>query len=163
MKSILCSLLGIVSLIFAIVSTPALAAEHPAQLSLFTPIQIYPEGDTISGVRLNLLYGRNVSVKGLDVGLVNHTTTGLCKGLQVGVVGFVEADFVGWQYNTVNAVKGDCKGFQWGFVNYAKHARGFQLGFVNYVESMHGLQIGLVNVIRQDGMFPVFPIVNWSF
>jgi len=148
---------------FAIVSTPALAEKRPVQLSLVTPIQIFPEDDNISGVRLNLIYGRNASVTGIDWGLINHSTTGISKGWQLGLAGVVDADFVGWQDNAVNVVKGNFKGFQWGFVNFAKHARGFQLGFVNYVESMHGLQIGLVNIIRQDGMFPAFPIVNWSF
>jgi hypothetical protein len=75
----------------------------------------------------------------------------------------VDSDFVGFQDNSVNVVKGNFEGVQWGFVNYAQSAKGFQLGIVNYVESMHGLQIGLLNIIRQDGAFPVFPIVNWSF
>ena len=156
-------LLGFVILIFVFVSTPALAEDHPVQLSLFTPIQIFPEDDTISGVRLNLLYGRNASVTGLDLGLINHTTTSISKGLQLGAVGWVDSDFVGWQDNSVNVVKGNFKGFQWGFVNYAKSARGFQLGFVNYAETMYGLQIGLLNIIRQDGVFPILPIINWSF
>jgi hypothetical protein len=60
-------------------------------------------------------------------------------------------------------VRGDFKGFQLGFANYAASARGLQLGFFNYAETMYGLQIGLINVIQQDGFFPVFPIVNWSF
>ena len=151
------------TLIFVFVSTPALAKKRPVQLSLVTPIQIFPEDDTISGVRLNLIYGRNASVTGLDLGLINHTTMSISKGWQLGLVGWVDSDFVGWQDNSVNVVKGNSKGFQWGFINYAKYAKGLQLGFVNYVESMYGLQIGFVNIIRQDGMFPVFPIVNWSF
>jgi hypothetical protein len=155
--------LGFVTLIFVFVSAPVLAEEHPVQLSLFTPVQIFPEDDTISGVRLNLIYGRNATVTGLDLGLINHTTSGISQGLQLGVVGFVDSDFVGWQDNSVNVVKGNFRGLQLGFVNYANNAEGLQLGFVNYAENMHGLQIGLVNIIRQDGMFPVFPIVNWSF
>ena len=156
-------LLGFVIHILIFVSTPTLAEKRPVQLSLITPVQIFPESDTISGVRLNLLYGRNASVTGLDLGLVNHTTSGISKGWQTGLVGWIDSDFVGWQDNTVNVVKGNFKGFQWGLVNYAKFAKGFQLGFVNYVESMNGLQIGLVNIIRQGGILPVFPIVNWSF
>jgi hypothetical protein len=145
------------------ISVPAAAENRPVQLSLFTPIQIFPENDTITGIRINLIYGRNASVTGLDWGLINHTTTGITKGWQIGTVGWVDSDFVGWQDNAVNVVKGNFKGFQWGIVNYANNAKGFQLGFVNYAESMYGLQIGFVNVIRQGGIFPVFPIVNWSF
>lgn len=139
------------------------AQSRPIQLSLFTPVQIFPETAPIAGIRLNLLYGRSVSVQGLDIGLVNHTTTGHFKGVQWGLVGIADADFDGFQDNAVNIVKGRITGFQWGIVNHAVSASGFQLGFVNYAGTMHGLQIGLVNIIGQGGAFPVFPIVNWSF
>lgn len=139
------------------------AQSKPVQLSLFTPIQLFPEDTEISGIRLSLIYGRNVAVTGLDLGLVNHTTTGKFLGVQFGLVGLADTDFKGFQDNMVNVVKRDFEGFQWGFVNYAHYANGFQLGFVNYAESMKGLQIGLVNIIKQGGQFPVFPIINWSF
>jgi hypothetical protein len=144
-------------------SRSALAQPRPIQLALVTPVQIYPEGDTISGIRLNLLYGRNSTVTGLDLGLVNHTTAGLSKGVQLGFLNMTETDFMGWQHGWANVTQGDFEGFQWGFFNYAKFANGFQLGFVNYAETMKGLQIGLVNIIHQGGQFPVFPIANWSF
>jgi hypothetical protein len=149
--------------IITLFSAEVLAETRPVQLSLFTPIQVFPENDTIIGVRINLIYGRNASVTGLDWGLINHTTSGTTTAWQIGVVGLVDADFTGWQDNSVNVTKGDFKGFQSGIVNYANTAKGFQLGLVNYAERMHGLQIGLVNIIRQDGVFPVLPIVNWSF
>jgi hypothetical protein len=150
-------------LTISIMGTSAPAKTKPIQLALVTPIQIFPESTEISGVRLNLLYGRNVSVTGLDIGLVNHSTTGISKGVQFGVVGLADSDFVGWQNNSVNITNRNFEGFQWGAVNYANYANGFQLGIVNYARSMKGLQIGLVNIIKQGGQFPVFPIVNWSF
>lgn len=156
-------LLGLAVLILIFVSTPVQAQDRPIQLSLFTPVQIFPEDNSISGVRLNLIYGRNAYVTGLDVGLVNHTKTGTSKGVQFGMVGLVESDFVGWQSNDINITKGNFKGLQLGVVNYANYANGVQFGLVNYAVSMKGLQIGLVNIIRQGGQFPVFPIVNWSF
>ena len=139
------------------------AQSKPIQIAVLTPIQIYSEDTPISGFRFNLIYGKNVSVTGLDIGFINHTTTSISKGVQTGFIGLVDSDFVGWQYNSVNVTKGNFEGFQWGVVNYAKYANGFQLGLVNYAESMKGLQIGLVNIIKQGGKFPVFPIVNWSF
>ena len=145
------------------VSVSVLAQNRPIQLSLFTPVQIFPEDNPISGVRLNLIYGRSTYVTGLDWGLVNHTTSGMSKGVQFGLVGLVDSDFTGWQNNSVNVTRGNFEGFQWGVVNYANHANGFQLGLVNYAVSMKGLQIGLVNIIKQGGQFPVFPIINWSF
>ncbi|MCP4703426.1 MAG: hypothetical protein GY865_02350, partial [candidate division Zixibacteria bacterium] len=70
-------LLGTVLLVLLILSvTPVMAQHKPVQLSLFNPIQIFPETDGITGVRLNLLYGRNTKVIGVDFGLVNHTTSG---------------------------------------------------------------------------------------
>jgi hypothetical protein len=158
-----CSLIGLAILAFILVAQPILAQEKPIQLSLFSPIQLVPEGNAIAGVRLSLLYGKNTYVSGLDWGLVSHCTSGMSKGAQFGLVGFVEADFMGWQSSVVNYTKGNFEGFQWGFVNYAGHANGFQLGFINYAMTMHGLQIGLVNIIKQGGQFPVFPIINWSF
>jgi hypothetical protein len=76
-------------------------------------VQIFDENVPISGIRLSLIYGRSVSVTGLDWGLVNHTTSGKSVGVQFGLVGIADADFMGWQDNWVNAVKGnskDCSG-----------------------------------------------------
>ncbi len=156
-------LLGLVVLTLILIWTPVQAEKRPIQIALVTPIQIFPEDDSITGVRFNLLYGRNAAVSGLDLGLVNHTTTGMFKGWQHGLVGIADTDFMGWQDCAVNVTNGKFEGFQWGIVNYANAMSGFQLGLVNYAQTMKGLQIGFVNIIRQGGQFPVFPIVNWSF
>jgi len=156
-------LLVLCILISVSIASPIRAQTHPIQLSLVTPLQIFPETDSIGGVRFNLLYGRNVSVTGLDVGLVNHTTTGSFIGLQHGLVGIVDSDFTGGQHGGVNVVQGRCEGVQWGMVNFANEMSGLQFGLVNYARKMKGIQIGLVNMIKQGGQFPVFPIVNWSF
>ena len=155
--------LGLAALTLIYISTPVQAQNRPIQIALVAPVQIFPEENRISGIRLNLIYGRNVSITGLDFGLINHTTTGESKGIQFGMVALVDSDFMGWQDNWVNVTKGRFEGFQSGTVNYAKNMNGFQFGLVNYAERMKGLQIGLVNIIRQGGAFPVFPIVNWSF
>jgi hypothetical protein len=126
-------------------------------------VQLVPEDDAIVGLRLNLIYGKNSYLTGVDWGMVNHLTTGVSKGVQFGLIGIVEGDFVGWQDQFVNVTKGNFEGFQSGFFNSANHVEGVQFGIVNYARSMKGLQIGLVNIIKQDGQFPVFPFVNWSF
>ncbi len=154
---------GLTGLIFILIFVPVQAQTKPVQVSLVTPIQIFPEKYTITGIRLNLLYGRNVSVQGVDIGLVNHVTTGKFQGFQWGLVGLADADFSGWQDCAVNVVQVRCEGLQWGLVNYAGDMSGLQFGLVNYAKKMKGLQIGLVNIIKQGGQFPVFPIVNWSF
>lgn len=160
-KSIL--MLGVAVLSLLLSSHIATAQEKPIQLSLFAPVQIVSENHGIAGLRLSLIYGKNTHVSGLDWGLVSHSTSGQSKGVQWGLVGLNDANFVGWQGTAVNITKGNFEGFQWGIVNYAGHASGFQLGFVNYAVTMNGLQIGLVNIIKQGGQFPVFPIINWSF
>lgn len=160
-----CALLLLLLVMVIFISVPVMgqAKEKPIQLSIFSPIQLFSEESPIVGLRLSLLYGRNVSVTGLDWGLVNHTTTGTSKGVQFGLVSLVDANFVGFQNSVINITKGDFEGFQWGIFNHANHANGFQLGIVNYAVTMKGLQIGLINIIKQGGQFPVFPFVNWSF
>ncbi len=155
--------LGLAALALIFSYTPVRAENRPVQIALVTPLQIFPEEDPVTGIRLNLIYGRNVSITGIDLGLVNHTTEGMSLGAQFGMVGVADADFTGWQDNWVNVTKGRFEGLQWGTVNYAKNMNGLQLGLVNYAESMNGLQLGLVNIIRVGGVLPVLPIVNWSF
>ncbi len=142
---------------------PSHAAEKAVNLSLFTPISIAKETDSVTAFRFNLLYGKNTSVQVFDLGLVNHTTSGLSKGLQWGAVNIAEGDFKGLQLATVNYNAGSFEGVQWGVVNHTMNGDGLQFGFVNYAKKIHGLQIGVINIISQDGFLPVFPIVNWSF
>ena len=150
---------------------------EPFQLALFHPLQIREETASITALRLNLIYGKNVSVTGLDIGIANHCTGGQSVGLQYGLVGLIQGDFMGWQDNAISIIDGKftgfqsglynhCgqgEGFQMGFVNRATDMRGFQLGLVNYTETMYGLQIGLVNIIQRKETLPVFVIANWSF
>lgn len=150
--------------------------EHAIQLALLNPVQIFPEADAIRGVRVSLLYGKNSDFSGFDIGTVNHTT-GSFVGVQFGLVGVADGGFQGWQYNLVNVTGGQFEGLQTGFVslveagrgvqwsgfNHARNFRGLQFAFVNYAERLNGVQVGLINIIREGGVLPVLPIVNWSF
>ena len=157
------------------------AAQEPSQnfeLSLFPPIQLRGESAEIRIVRLGL-YNRNVAVRGLDVGVVNHSTGGISKGLQYGLVGVGEGAFLGWQNNVlVNVNQQEFVGlqglsvynqidwgeaFQFGIFNRARDISGFQLGLVNWAENMHGIQIGIINIISGKESLQFLPIVNWSF
>jgi hypothetical protein len=175
----LCALV-LLALVF-VHAGPLRAADEPAggtkpiQIALWNPVQIFPEDTSILGVRLNLLYGLNRNMTGLDIGIGNHTK-GDEKGLQYGLVGFVEGSFRGWQNNAFNYSE-TFYGFQHGFYNGAHTATGFELGFVNITQDMHGfqlgifnmtqtlygLQIGIINVVQQKEDLPILPIVNWSF
>ena len=141
---------------------PAAAADKPINLSVFTPVSIAGPEDAVTAFRFNLIYGRNTSVKVVDLGLVNHTTSGLSNGLQWGGVNFTEGEFSGIQIATLNLNKGTAKGLQWGFINYAANAGGLQLALVNYAEKIQGVQVGAINIIKEGGMFPVMVIANWS-
>jgi hypothetical protein len=158
-------------------AAPLAAQDSPIQLSLFTPVQIVPEEKGVSAVRLNLIYSANAFVRGVDLGLVNTTTGGPSSGVQWAFVAINKGSFSGWQSAAVSITDGRFEGLQWSWVNSAKEGEGLQLGFVNmatnwdglqlglvnYTERLHGVQVGLINIIKQDGQFPVFPIVNWSF
>ncbi|MFH1679273.1 MAG: hypothetical protein ABIH26_01365 [Candidatus Eisenbacteria bacterium] len=151
------------------------AGTKPVQLALWNPVQIFDEETSIAGVRVNLLYGVNREMMGLDIGLGNHTR-GNTTGFQWGLVGYTEGLFIGWQHNAFN-YSAEIRGFQSGFYNGAETATGFQLGFVNITEEMHGLQIGVfnmtrklhglqigvINVVQEKEDLPILPIVNWSF
>jgi hypothetical protein len=152
--------------------------EESFQLSLWSPVAVRPETVGIKVFRLNIIYGRNVSIKGLDLGIANHCTGGVSKAWQIGLLNSCEGDFIGWQDGwVVNLTYGkftgfqsgiyngveDAEGLQMGIINRAGSMSGVQLGFVNWCESMYGLQIGLANYIATKETLPFFVFVNWSF
>ena len=62
--------------VVTMIALPAAAAEKPINLSLFTPVSLAKAEDAVTAFRLNFIYGKNTSVKVVDLGLVNHTTSG---------------------------------------------------------------------------------------
>lgn len=152
------------------------SVEKAFEFALFPPIQLRGEEEAISILRLGL-YNKNRWIKGLDMGIVNHTTAGRSKALQISVVGVNETDFSGYQLGFVNIVGGSFQGFQHGvyndaevgegfqlgFFNRATDFEGFQLGFVNWTQNMHGVQVGIINIISGKESLQFLPIVNWSF
>jgi hypothetical protein len=141
---------------------PAAAADKPINLSLFTPISLAKAEDAVTAFRFNLIYGRNTSVKVVDLGFVNHTTSGVSNGLQWGFANYAESEFSGLQIGALNIDKGIGKGFLLGTFNYTMNGGGLHLALINYAEKLQGVQIGAVNIIKQGGMFPVMVIANWS-
>jgi hypothetical protein len=163
MKRKITWVLWTIGILILLLPSVGAAQAKPINIALFNPIQIFPENDAIAGLRINLIYGKNVSMEGLDWGLVNHVGTGGFTGIQWGFINIDDGNVTGWQNGLLNLGNGNVKGFQWGWFNRGDHVSGFQLGLVNYAESMYGLQIGIINIIKSGGLFPVFPIVNWSF
>ncbi len=143
---------------------PARAAEgHPIQLALVDPVQLVPDTQSISGLRLTLIYSKNVDVTGFDYSFIATHTTRNFKGVQIAPVNIVGNDLRGLQWGWVGLTGGTVTGAQIGLFNKAKRVEGLQLGFVNVTGTIHGLQIGLVNVIEQGGWLPVMVIANGNF
>lgn len=151
------------------------AAESlPLQIGIWPPVQtVCPDSD-VKGLKLNLPYGDNELVQGLDVGVVSGSelfggiqvnlanwVRELATGIQVGLVNR-NGSLEGLSIGLINAVDRDFAGLQIGILNQAETAGGVQIGLVNTAESMVGIQIGLVNVMR-DCRVPVIPIVSWQF
>jgi hypothetical protein len=153
--------LALCGLTAAVLVAPVSAQRSPINIALVTPIQIVPEDEGVSGFRWNVIYGKNSSMSGFDIGIANHVA-GHMEGVQWGWVNITES-MVGWDYGLVNYTKGEFEGFQWGGVNYAGRINGLQLAVVNYAERANGVQVGLINIIKEGGMFPFMIIANWGF
>ena len=160
----------------AIGLTQPLAAQGPIQLALFTPVQIVPENQGVTAVRLNLIYSVNKSVQYVDLGFVNMTSGGPSSGVQWAFVAVNKGAFTGWQSAFAAVTEGRFEGLQtglfssartgeglqWSGVNLSDNWKGLQLGVVNYAKRTSGVQVGLLNIIKEGGQFPFFPIVNWG-
>jgi len=161
-------------------------------LALFDPVQTTGECDSINGVRINLIYGNNCSLVGLDLGLINRLTNDM-TGYQIGLVNLVGNDLVGAQvgainqvcgngfgsqHGIVNMVQGHFSGFQDAFllssacsvcgvqsgaINYTEEMTGFQFGVINYTNCLSGIQLGLINIQTCRPCFSVLPILNVSW
>jgi hypothetical protein len=59
-------------------ASPAMAADKPVNISLFSPVALVKPEDGVTAFRFNLLYGKNTSVKVVDLGL--RQLRGHCRG-----------------------------------------------------------------------------------
>jgi len=171
---------GLVLVALVLLVSPSLAlADGPVNLSLFAPVQIVKEDQSVTALRLSLIYGKNADMTGLDISLVG-ANTGSFTGVSWTGVGMVNGDFTGWQAGWLasltdgnmqglqSGIYNNCgmgsSGVQWGLLNTSDDFSGLQVGFVNITENMRsGLQIGLINIIKNKEKLKVFPIVNWLF
>jgi hypothetical protein len=160
------------------------------QLALIHPVQLFSESCDVYGLRLDLLYGKNAALNGMDLGVVNQLRDDMCGvqigaanfsgpmyGMQLGVLGVASGEMIGWQLSGVNISRTSAAGLQTGLVNvgggydglqiggfnYAEDYNGLQLGVINVCHSMSGVQIGALNFIL-NGPFLVFcPVFNFCF
>ncbi len=171
----------LVPVLTLLLAPQVLEAQKPIQLSLFPPLQLVNETESIQGFRFGL-YAKNDDMEGFDLGVITHTTDD-ATALQISLVNIVDGDALGAQVGwglgiaIANVVRGKYTGFQSGLYNGAGSAEGFQMGvlnnvggraaglqfgLVNVADDMNGFQVGLINIIRSKERFPVLPIVNWK-
>ena len=143
----------------------------PLGVSLFHPFQFPGDDFTITGARINLIYGATHSVYGLDVGVVNETRQTM-GGIQVGAVNLNQGqtDAIGFQaagLANINSNKANIYGVQCAAVNYNKAESfilgigaavvnytpftkivGAQVGAYNTAGTVYGFQIGVINTAQ---------------
>ena len=170
--------------LLALAATALPAFDNTAfQLGLWSPkLQLVPPEITISGLKLNLPYGSNCQITGLDLGLVSITreqgaelearvaalqvnlfnsNSGSFSGLQAGLVNLSDTS-CGIVLGAVNSTNGKASGIHCGLVNTSLEFRGLEVGLVNYTEFLEGIQIGLINIATKSTI-PFLPIVNVCF
>ncbi len=138
------------------------------QFSFAHPIQVFPEYHNIIGARINLGYGKNLDLLGVDVGVVNELRTLI--GIQAGLVNFScgmiddlhkGGVIAGLQAALIaNLALGDLFGIQIGLANDARNVYGCQIGgLINHsAENLYGLQVGLINLCNAYPFFEDFRI-----
>lgn len=139
------------------------------QLALYNPAQIVSEETDVQGLRLSLIYGKNDTVKGLDVGVVAHARE--ARGVAVGILHIVDEDLTGLQVAPIGAsvTHRSLRGVQAAFgLSRANDLEGAQLSIVNLLEepsrgiqaasfaNLHksdltGLQVALLNNVASLG------------
>jgi len=166
------------------------AASTGFQLAIFNPVQLFSEPCDIYGLRLNLPYGKNNALYGMDIGAANQLMdemrgvqiglgnfTGPMYGMQLGGVNVAMGEMVGWQMGGLNASKASAAGLQTGLINIGADYEGLQIGGFNFADNYTGLQIGAINVCNTlagiqigalnfvlNGQYLLFcPVVNLSF
>ncbi len=171
--------IALITVLTALVVPSLALADGPVNLSLFTPVQTVKQDQSVTALRLSLIYGKNVDTKGLDISLVG-VNSGNVTGVAFAGMGMVGGNFSGWQDSWLASVtQGNMQGLQTaiynqsglgssgvqiGLVNVTDDFSGVQLGLVNIAQTMRsGLQIGLVNVIQNKEKLKLFPLVNWRF
>jgi hypothetical protein len=162
-------LLLVIALVLALAGMAQAAETKFLQLSVFNPVQMVPEDQSIKGISLDLFYTVNKdftgfalsflgvnratgNAEGVQWGLGNWVPNGYVHGWQSGIANLSGDRFVGLQSGYLNISKGDTTGVQLGLVNWSDgYVHGWQNGAFNYaVGRFVGLQSGMVNMSKGE-------------
>jgi hypothetical protein len=149
-----------------------------------------PKDPDVSGFRLSILYGKNESQSGLDLGFFSWSESSKLSGLAlIGGISKLTGDMAsaaafslinihggrdsGVNGAFINLLNNPDGAFNTGFVTIAKGETlvdlgGFnmsksstaQIGFLNMTDEIKSFQFGFLNMAK-NGFFPVFPVVNF--
>jgi hypothetical protein len=138
--------------------------EQFLQISISPDVQLVGQDESVSGLRLNLPYGKNISFSGLDFGFLSSSAQD-ADALQVNLIGnLVEQNGMGAQVSCLNVVYNSMKGLQisllfndnykfngigvaGGFNKYTDEGNGILIATCgNYGEVLKGVQVGLCNI-----------------
>ena len=147
----------------------------PLQISIWPPnLQVVTSDIDVSGLKLNLPYGGNGRIVGVDLGIAStsdncsafqinrlNMSTERYSGFQVGLFN-LSGESAGMQIGLLNSTDSIATGLQIGLINSTDEMTGVQIGLINYTDFMIGFQIGVVNIIKES-IVPFFPIINFCF
>lgn len=133
----------------------------PIQVSIWSPIQVFPRDWDVVGLRFGGFYSRNRHVYGLDLGLVNRADAS-SGGIQLGLGNIVSVLKGGDRFSAgsdarFNYARSDKRpahytGMQLGlFLNSADEMRGLQYAWFNDACTMKGLQLAPLGNFCSDG------------
>lgn len=121
---------------FLVIPSTAAAGWSPFQVALWHPTQLVPDDWDVYGLRMNILYGKNKNVWGLDLGVAN-TAEKKVRGIQAGLING----------------PGDLGGLSVGGLNSTRRANGLQAGVFSVAEDR-------VNGIQLSALFNHSPVVR---
>lgn len=142
----------------------------PLGIGIVEGLQFPNNNSDVMGLRICLLYGQNINVFGVDVGVFGCSVDGCLLGLEVsGILNIVGAangaiqvagianncleDFYGFQVSGIVNNAYGIYGGQIGVLNIAKNVGGLQIGLYNRAETVTGVQIGVINCTAEmDGI-----------
>jgi len=128
----------------------------PLQISIYPPVIAPVNDERVTGLRVNILYGRIKNFTGYDMGLVQEVTEETV-GVQEALISNISNDMIGIQIATFYNKVENIQGVQVGIVNDTGFINGFQFGLVNIAEEAHGIQFGLLNIRKNS----IMPFINW--
>ncbi|WP_200883198.1 hypothetical protein [Candidatus Francisella endociliophora] len=122
----------------------------PLQLSVF---KNFPRNPDVTGLRLNLFYGKSADVTGLNFSILGLSDVDNFTGLEYDMffgANRVREQFKGVSFSILNWHQGDDVGANFGGVNIVNNIFGANFGLVNLTTDTTGLNWSAVNISTKN-------------